>query len=57
MKGGKKYSMLATYKDAFFCLFLVIEVYHFPSVFSISDYVSWFPSQEMCPPNYSPAYH
>lgn len=28
MKGGKKYSLLPTYKDAFLLLFLVIKVYH-----------------------------
>lgn len=51
-----KYAPLPTYKGTFFHLFLVPKVYPFQGIL-VSDLVSWFPSQEMHPPNYSPVHH
>lgn len=51
-----KYALLTTYKGAFLRLFLRLKVYPFQCIL-VSDFVSWFPSQEMHPPNYSPVHH
>lgn len=51
-----KYALLTTYKGAFLPLFLVLKIYPFQCIL-VSDFVSWFPSQEMHPPNYSPVHH
>lgn len=56
MRSGMKYASLTTYKGTFLHLFLVLKVYPFQGIL-VSDLVSWFPSQEMHPPNYSPAHH
>lgn len=52
----KTHSVLTTYEDAFFPLFLVLKVYHSYCIL-ISDFVSWFPAQETQPTNYSPVHH